>query len=86
MSGFRFVVWQNTVDRCAIKVSILSLKLDELEQITELNSYRGIIDQFETINIDPSKACEMVAAGLVKKGLFEDAIKMFDLAGVSVGC
>lgn len=27
----------------------------------------------------------MVAAGLVKKGLFEDAIKMFDLAGVS-GC
>lgn len=67
-------------------LSILSLKLDELEQITKLNSYRGIIDQFETINIDPSKACEMVAAGLVKKGLFEDAIKMFDLAGVSVGC
>lgn len=27
----------------------------------------------------------MVATGLVKKGLFEDAIKMFDLAGVSVG-
>lgn len=47
------------------------------------SSCRGIIDQFETINIDPSRACEMVATTLVKKGLFEDAIKMFDLAGVS---
>lgn len=45
---------------------------------------RGLIDQFESINIDAKKACEMVADELVKKGLFEDAIRMFDLAGVSV--
>lgn len=44
---------------------------------------RGLIDQFESINIDAKKACEMVADELVKKGLFEDAIRMFDLAGVS---
>lgn len=44
---------------------------------------RGLIDQFESIDVDPRKACEMVADELVKKGLFEDAIKLFDLAGVS---
>lgn len=43
---------------------------------------RGLIDQFESINIDPKKACDMVAEDLVKKGLFEDAIKLFDLAKV----
>ncbi|KAJ6638477.1 Nuclear pore complex protein Nup93-1 [Pseudolycoriella hygida] len=43
---------------------------------------RGIIDQFETVHINPSKACGMVAGVLVKKGLFEDAIKLFDLAGM----
>lgn len=43
----------------------------------------GLIDQFESIDVDPRKACEMVAEELVKKGLFEDAIKLFDLAGVS---
>lgn len=42
----------------------------------------GLIDQFESIDVDPRKACEMVAEELVKKGLFEDAIKLFDLAGV----
>lgn len=45
---------------------------------------RGLIDQFESVNIDAKRACEMVAEELVKKGLFEDAIKLFDLAGVSV--
>lgn len=41
---------------------------------------RGLIDQFETINIDAKIACQMVAEELVKKGMFEDAIKLFDLA------
>lgn len=45
---------------------------------------RGLIDQFETINIDSKKACEMVADELVKKGLFEDAINLYDLAGVRI--
>lgn len=44
---------------------------------------RGLIDQFESIEIDVRKACEIVADELVKKGLFEDAIKLYDLAGVS---
>lgn len=43
---------------------------------------RGLIHQFESINIDAKRAARMVAEELVKKGLFEDAIKMFDLAGV----
>lgn len=45
---------------------------------------QGLIDQFESIDVDPRKACEMVAEELVKKGLFEDAIKLYDLAGVSI--
>lgn len=44
---------------------------------------QGLIDQFESIDVDPRKACEMVAEELVKKGLFEDAIKLYDLADVS---
>lgn len=44
---------------------------------------QGLIDQFESIEIDPRKACEIVADELVKKGLFEEAVKLYDLAGVS---
>lgn len=47
---------------------------------------RGLIDQFESVNIDARRACEMVADELVNKGLFEDAIQLFDLAGVSFCC
>lgn len=43
---------------------------------------RGLIDQFESIEIDVRKACEMVADELVKKGLFEDAVKLYDLSEV----
>lgn len=41
---------------------------------------RGAIDQFESIDIDVKEACEMVGQDHIKKGMFEDAIKMFDLA------
>lgn len=44
---------------------------------------RGLIDQFESIDIDVRKCCEMVADELVKKGLFEDAVKLYDLAEVT---
>lgn len=47
---------------------------------------RGLIDQFESIDVDPRKACEMVADELIKKGLFEDAIKLYDLAGIEEQC
>jgi nuclear pore complex protein Nup93 len=41
---------------------------------------RGLIDQFDGV-INVQSACNSIADGLVKKGLFEDAIKMYDLAG-----
>ncbi|XP_050082898.1 nuclear pore complex protein Nup93-1-like [Anopheles aquasalis] len=41
---------------------------------------RGLIDQFESAQIDARTVCEMVAEKFVKKGMLEDAIKMFDLA------
>ncbi|XP_031627562.1 nuclear pore complex protein Nup93-1-like [Contarinia nasturtii] len=47
---------------------------------------RGLIDQFESIEIDVRKACEIVGDELVKKGLFEDAVKLYDLAGIEEQC
>lgn len=44
---------------------------------------RGLIDQFESTYIDAKIACDMIADEFVKKGMFEDAIKLFDLASVS---
>lgn len=41
---------------------------------------RGLIDQFEGIDIDAKIAANLVAEELVKKGIFEDAVKLFDLA------
>uniref|UniRef100_A0A1L8DX32 Nuclear pore protein n=1 Tax=Nyssomyia neivai TaxID=330878 RepID=A0A1L8DX32_9DIPT len=41
---------------------------------------RGLIDQFESVQVDPKAAFQMVADELVKKGIFENAIKMYDLA------
>jgi len=43
---------------------------------------RGLIDQFDSV-INVQSACNSIADDLIKKGLFEDAIKMYDLAGVS---
>lgn len=43
---------------------------------------RGLIDQFDGV-INIQQACNSIADSLIKKGLFEDAIRMYDLAGVS---
>lgn len=43
---------------------------------------RGLIDQFDGV-INIQQACSSIADSLIKKGLFEDAIRMYDLAGVS---
>jgi nuclear pore complex protein Nup93 len=42
---------------------------------------RGLIDQFDGINVNVQLACTTIADDLVKKGMFEDAIKMYDLGG-----
>lgn len=41
----------------------------------------GLINQFASVQIDVRLACELVAHDLVKRGMIDDAIKMFDLAG-----
>lgn len=41
---------------------------------------RGLIDQFESIEIDAKIGANLVAEELVQKGMFEDAINLFDLA------
>lgn len=42
---------------------------------------RGLLDQFESVQVEVRQACAMVAQELVRRGMFDDAIKMFDLAG-----
>lgn len=42
---------------------------------------QGLINQFSSVQIDVRVACEMVAGDLLKRGMIDDAIKMFDLAG-----
>lgn len=45
--------------------------------------FRGLIDQFDGVNINIQMAANAIADELVKKGMFEDAIKMYDLGSVS---
>lgn len=45
----------------------------------------GLLDQFNNPHIDSQVIALNVAEQLVSKGLFEDAITMFDIAGVSSG-
>ncbi|XP_055914053.1 nuclear pore complex protein Nup93-1-like [Eupeodes corollae] len=42
----------------------------------------GLFQQFDCVDFDTRIAAGMVAEDLVKKGMFEDAIKMFDIAGM----
>jgi nuclear pore complex protein Nup93 len=42
---------------------------------------KGLIDQFDAV-VNIQAACNSIADEFVKKGLFEDAIKMYDLADV----
>lgn len=44
---------------------------------------QGLIDQFVSSSLSTESLAEMVANELVKKGLYEDAIKLYDLADVS---
>uniref|UniRef100_A0A1A9WVB1 Nuclear pore protein n=1 Tax=Glossina brevipalpis TaxID=37001 RepID=A0A1A9WVB1_9MUSC len=40
----------------------------------------GLLQQFECVNFDSRTAANIVADELVRKGMFEDAIKLYDLA------
>lgn len=42
---------------------------------------QGLINQFSSVQIDVRMACELVAIDLIKRGMIDDAIKMYDLAG-----
>lgn len=44
--------------------------------------YRGLFQQFDCVDFDTRTAAGMVAEELVRKGMFEDAIKLFDIANV----
>lgn len=52
----------------------------------QLNGVRskGIIDQFKSIDIPVEMFAQKVGEKLVIKGMYEDAIELYDLAGVSI--
>lgn len=43
-----------------------------------------MFQQFDCVDFDTRTAAAMVAEELVRKGMFEDAIKLFDIANVSL--
>lgn len=51
-----------------------------LDPVTGLRTH-GLLDQFNTPQIDSKVIAANVAENLVNKGLFEDAISMFDISG-----
>ncbi|XP_037938860.1 nuclear pore complex protein Nup93-1-like [Teleopsis dalmanni] len=42
----------------------------------------GLFEKFECVDFDTRKAASMVAQELVRKGMFEDAIALFDIGGL----
>lgn len=44
---------------------------------------KGLIDDFESMNMDVGMACRIVAEELVTRGQYEDAVRLFDLSNVS---
>lgn len=43
----------------------------------------GLLDQFNSASVDSQVIAKNVAEHLLNKGLFEDAITVYDIAGVS---
>lgn len=44
---------------------------------------KGLLDEFHNLDVTPEKVANLVAEQLVEKGLFEDAIDLYDIANVS---
>lgn len=66
-------------------VSYLAVETKEYETIlgsVQRNGIRtkGLIDQFTSINITAEGVAQMIADDLVKKGIYEDAINLYDIA------
>lgn len=43
---------------------------------------KGLLDEFHNPEVTPEKVANLVAEQLVGKGLFEDAIDLYDIANV----
>lgn len=68
-------------------VSDLAIETKEYENIlgkVQRNAIRtkGLLDQFASANITAEGVAEMIAGNLEKKGLFEEAIELYDIANV----
>lgn len=68
-------------------VSDLAIETKEYEKIlgkVQRNGIRtkGLLDQFTSANITAEGVAQMIAGNLEKKGLFEEAIELYDIANV----
>lgn len=66
-------------------VSYLAVETKQYETIlgkVQRNGVRtkGLIDQFSNINVTPESIAQLIAENLVTKGLFEEAIDLYDIA------
>lgn len=78
----------NGVNLFKICTKDLALETKSYEQIlgkVQKNGVRskGLVDQFNSSTISAETIAEITADALCKKGLFEDAIELYDVANVS---
>lgn len=61
---------------------LIDFRLVFISTIRIFTFNRGLFQQFDCVEFDTRVAAGMVAEELVRKGMFEDAIKLFDIANV----
>ncbi|KAK3908994.1 Nuclear pore complex protein Nup93 [Frankliniella fusca] len=83
LRGMRLPSGDNLFRSCISNLAMESRDFSTILGRLESDGCRtpGIIDIFNGVQAEPSEIIEMVASNLEKKGLFEDALEVFDLAG-----
>lgn len=61
---------------------LIVFRLVYISTMRDFTFNRGLFQQFDCVEFDTRVAAGMVAEELVRKGMFEDAIKLFDIANV----
>lgn len=79
------------VNLFALCVSDLALETGEYEKLlgkVERNGLRskGLLDNIKDLPVSVESIAKMTAEKLMRKGVLEDAVTLFDLANVSIWC
>lgn len=79
------VLGQSLFKTCVVDLALETKEYAQLLGTVEGNGIRtkGLIDQFIDTNVTAVSVAECIADQLVNKGLYEEAISLFDIANVS---